>query len=1364
MLQSSFFDPVLGVDIHIVLVPTPAGPVPTPVPMPFVGMVFDPVGLAIGAAIGMATGGGPGIVLVNNLPVTNAGTNVTNKLTMPHLPVPGVAFARGLPGNDAELFFGSLNVKLAGSLGVRLGDIAMSCSDPVRLPTSVVLAIPKGMPVLNMPAMVPDLAGIAQRLVMMGAMRLLRVVARGGARLFRALRAAQRRSGRWARVSRAMRSVTDRIAPQRYRDRLRRAVCFLTGHPVDVATGRVLTDNIDFELPGPLPLVFERVYSSSLSWRNGPLGYGWSHSLDQQVWLESGKVVYLADDGREIEFHTDRLRERVIRSGQSLYDATNRLTLRALGNFRWEVESASGEVREFAPVPGDKSQHSRLQRIRSRDGHHSIQLTYSDRGHLEWVRDSGGRLIAFVHDKQGRLTEVKLPLSRDSGFYRYLQYVYGEHGDLVRVVDAAGHSWKFDYQGHLLVQETDRIGLSFYFQYDGVSASARCIRTWGDGGIYDHVIAYDIQGRKTVVEDSLGAATLYQMDELGMVVKVVDPHGAITEYAYDEDCGELARVTDALGHQRTTTYDERGNVVVVEGSNGTTVRLEYDARNLPVRATDVLGSSWTWAYDLEGHLTERLAPTGERTRWEWHKGLLVGMETPGGRHTLLKYDKQKNVAATHAPNGATTEYEYDGQGRVVRVKNARGAVTRFRYDVLSNVVRVEAPTGVMRELTYDAQGQLLEARDPTRQVRFRYGHFRKVLAREEAGATRRFVYDTEGRLTGIINEADEVYSFTLDARGEISEETGFDGRTRVYMRDKLGRVTKVHLPSGRTSEFTYDATGRLVTLQHSDGTGAEFAYRADGALLRATNESSSVLFERDALGRPVRERQGDHVVFSRFDTSGERTLMETSLGGRMAIVRDALGAVSTLHFGADFPGTAHSTLSFQRDSLGLETARSLPGGVRVEWRRDDAGRLTNRRTVLHAAGANPQVLDARAYQWRGDDQIAAIVDAHGSATHYQHDARGRLIAQVTPQGSFHRAMDAVGNVFRTVTMADKRYAKGGRLEESDGTRYIHDEDGNQTERLTADGRRWRYRWSGAGMLSEVERPDGLCMRFEYDAFSRRTRRLLVRQLTEGRETVEDDTRFVWDGHALVHEVPATGSVTTWYFEPASLAPVARERDGHKWAIASDHLGTPTEMYDEMGQLAWRMQLDVFGVGKADVALQHCPWRWQGQYEDEETELHYNRFRYYDPSAGRYISQDPLGLEAGLKLYGYPDDPLVSTDPLGLAECGSTQGLPGRRGALNQAKRDLGIPRAQHPESVTRVPMTTRQGERILNEHNQPIMSREYTYRRPDGSRVVIQDHSAGHSFGEGGVGDQGPHFNVRPPENTRTGSVPGTQEHYLFED
>lgn len=113
-------------------------------------------------------------------------------------------------------------------------------------------------------------------------------------------------------------------------------------------------------------------------------------------------------------------------------------------------------------------------------------------------------------------------------------------------------------------------------------------------------------------------------------------------------------------------------------------------------------------------------------------------------------------------------------------------------------------------------------------------------------------------------------------------------------------------------------------------------------------------------------------------------------------------------------------------------------------------------------------------------------------------------------------------------------------------------------------------------------------------------------------------------------------------------------------------------------------------------------------------------------------------------------------------CASPQRV-GRGGALRRAKRDLGIPRSQHPHSVSKVPLTNRAGKPVIGRNGRPLMSREYTYIRKDGSKVVIQDHSAGHRFGQGGVGDQGPHLNVRPPENTRTGQVPGTQAHYPFE-
>jgi RHS repeat-associated protein len=1241
VIASTFFDPVLGIDMHFEMVPMPA-PVPVPFPHPFVGMVFDPGGLISGLlisnAIGMIAGAPPtGPVLVNFMPATNTGTDVKNKMVLPHFVIPPgtmwtpmpkapkpkigkhAAPAPDLPvapAGDAVLMMGSKTVAIMGSNAVRLGDLAMSCSEPVRLPSSVVLAIPKGPPVLmgGPPAIDWQQA--------MGA--LLR--------------------SKW--VSNHLHGLVSRIKNQRWRNFLHKAVCFLTGHPVDVATGRLLTWSTDFELPGPLPLKFERNYASSWSDRDSVLGFGWSHSLDQAVWMERGKVVYRAEDGREIEFDTFGFPDHVMQKGDSCYDPFNRLTLRCLGQFCWEIETADGLVHEFAPVSGDSRKgYARLITQRTREGH-AIQLAYDAQGCLEWVTDSAGRRILFAHDERGRLTRIALPHPRDQKWVMHARYVYSAEGDLVEVHDALGNVARWAYEGHLLVKETDRTGLSFYFGYDGAGSDASCIRTWGDGGIYDHEIVYDKQSHVTAVTNSLGHTTTYFANAMNAVVKVLDPLGGETKYEYDDYLRKTAE-TDALGNTRTTTYDEKGNVVAVKGPDGAVVRIEYDARNLPVKAIDALGGIWSWAYDMEGHPIEKLTPTGERMAFGWKDGLLVWTDAPGARRTLLEYDKQKNLILIRVPNGATTRYEYDGRGRPVCAKDARGALSRFNYDLLGNLLRVESPTGLIEELAYDSQGNLLELRNATRHVRFRYGHYHKILAREEAGTTRRFIYDTEGRLTGLINEVGETYAFTLDACGNVREEVGFDGRTRSYLRDRLGRVTQSRLPSGRTSEFTYDSAGRVRTVKHSDGTSAEFAYRADGALVCAKNESTTVLFERDALGRAVRELQGDHFVSSCFDTSGERVVMETSLGGRMAIVRDALGEVVSLHCGNAPLGSSQLALRFERDKLGLETARLLPGGVRVEWQRDRAGRPISRRTVLQNAGTPLEQLDARTYEWRGEDQIAAMGDTQRGTTHYHHDARGRLVAQVTPQGTLHRSMDTAGNVFRTAERKNRRYGRGGRIEDAEGARYVYDEDGNRTERAGPDGDGWRYRWNGAGMLSEAECSDGRCVRFEYDAFARRTRRTLIRKLSDESEVVEADTRFVWDGGTLLHEVPADAGVTTWYFEPGTSIPVAKEQDGHRWSIASDHLGTPTEMYDEMGRVAWRMQLDVFGVGKADVALQQCPWRWQGQYEDEETGLYYNRFRYYDAQTGRYISPDPVGLLGGLNRYEYCHDPLIYVDPLGL---------------------------------------------------------------------------------------------------------------------
>src|SRR5690606_20967463 len=93
----------------------------------------------------------------------------------------------------------------------------------------------------------------------------------------------------------------------------------------------------------------------------------------------------------------------------------------------------------------------------------------------------------------------------------------------------------------------------------------------------------------------------------------------------------------------------------------------------------------------------------------------------------------------------------------------------------------------------------------------------------------------------------------------------------------------------------------------------------------------------------------------------------------------------------------------------------------------------------------------------------------------------------------------------------------------------------------------------------------------------------------------------------------------------------------------------------------------------------CDLRYPGQLYDAESGLYYNRYRYYDPELGQYLSPDPIGLAGGIRPQGYVHNPLEWIDPFGLSKC-STQGNS-RNGAFRAAKRDAGIPVGQSPDKI-----------------------------------------------------------------------------------
>lgn len=170
-----------------------------------------------------------------------------------------------------------------------------------------------------------------------------------------------------------------------------------------------------------------------------------------------------------------------------------------------------------------------------------------------------------------------------------------------------------------------------------------------------------------------------------------------------------------------------------------------------------------------------------------------------------------------------------------------------------------------------------------------------------------------------------------------------------------------------------------------------------------------------------------------------------------------------------------------------------------------------------------------------------------------------------------------------------------------------------------------------------------------------------------------ETRFLWDGDVPLHEWtyplserPSTiddsdgkrtyatpepqTELTTWVFDEGTFVPSAKLVGDRRYSIISDYLGTPIEVYDEEGQRVWARELDIYGRTRSEVGESGVtPFLYQGQYLDQETGLAYNRFRYYSPETGAYISQDPIRLEAGLtNLYAYVHDSNSWIDTLGLS--------------------------------------------------------------------------------------------------------------------
>jgi RHS repeat-associated protein len=396
------------------------------------------------------------------------------------------------------------------------------------------------------------------------------------------------------------------------------------------------------------------------------------------------------------------------------------------------------------------------------------------------------------------------------------------------------------------------------------------------------------------------------------------------------------------------------------------------------------------------------------------------------------------------------------------------------------------------------------------------------------------------------------------------------------------------------------------------------------------------------------------------------------------------------------------------------------------------------------------LVQQRRYHYRLDGYVTAIEDHLAGARYFDLDPVGRVTA-VERGGSAERyAYDNAGNVSSAAWPAQDTDAQGIReysgtlLEKAGNVRYIHDAQGRvvlrQKKRLSAKPATWRYEWDADDRLVAAVTPDGRHWRYRYDPLGRR---IAKQRIAADGTGVAEQVDFTWDGTVLAEQTHSSGRATTWEFQPNGIHPLtqvervsvrdARQEwvDEQFYSIVTDLVGSPSELVDQEGNLAWRAERTLWGQALAQIFnTADTPLHFPGQYHDVETGLNYNYHRYYDPEIGRYATNDPLGLTPGPNPKSYVHNPITWLDPLGLTPAPAGGCGPG------------GSNENRFPQTSDE--MTERLGVPPTKVSTTPDGTPRVVWEPSDHIRIRMESHPEGLSPGDPGYNPRhhGVHYHV----------------------
>jgi RHS repeat-associated protein len=886
----------------------------------------------------------------------------------------------------------------------------------------------------------------------------------------------------------------------------------------------------------------------------------------------------------------------------------------------------------------------------------SITLTYTS-NKLSTLTDPGGRVTHVTVDASGNLVTIKDPTGTST-----FGGTYDSHHRLTQMTDRAGNTWLYRYDFASTIASdstpavvadgvTKRLGTHFRSTlaaelidtatHTGSSAApappVRSDSVWAievRPAVDSVRMAVDAFGDPTLVEDLQAqiTSTITRNTASQPTKTVTTVHGRTVENSTDVWNGvDETKTTNALtGAVVTFQFDSTYHLLTAIGGSTVADTFFLEAGGKVAELEKSGGVFTSFSYDSHGRLQKVTDPALHVDSVIFSTGGYRNTATSvlQNRITSFGYDHYGRIDTVRTGSSVSVSQE-DSLGRRHRTILPNGVSVTFAYDSLSNVRSITDAMGQTYQYSYNSLGWLVA------QIDADTNH--TLSARTDS-----FFYSAAGLPTKHRDRNGAVTSFTYDPEGRPLTRTLADGRVTRYGYDPTGlfetdssaeSIDSVSLDSAglRQSEFTKQL-GRTYTLVSTADTNAlvrALAVRQGTTLLDSVSYGYDGTFRLDTL------RTG--ASKSRFRYAADGLLQSWILPTGDSISMLYSGTHQAL-------SETHSSIaakvlneSVQRDTLDRviqETMARLADTVRY-FAYDSTNRLLS---YLDSASV---------------DSLICVPDPNGQDGQHCSMAGGGV--QTADETYTYDSANNRRDMGAVLTAED-------RLTRFNGYTLTYDNDGNITHKSKAGFDQYYY-WNSIGELDSAI-TNGVAVRFGYDGQGRRIRK----------STSTRSLRYIYDGLVLIAEVDsATGIAQKIYrYYPGVDDPHSvKELTGTYYYLSGIASPGVFGLADSTGALRNRYRYAPWG--QLEDSLEGVPnaLKFAGREYDAETNLYYNRARYYDPQLARFISQDPLGQVAGVNEYAYSgDNPLGNTDPTGL-DCTSgylqlTWTYPNPRGIVVQA--------------------------------------------------------------------------------------------------